>query len=85
MHQNAKVDNNPAVQQAPFNYATLIRQAILESPNRQLTLDEICDWFMRKFGYFRLNGKVQKVGVFLYISRFLRQTGYEGLIMIQYH
>lgn len=39
----------------PFTYAALIRQAILESPQNQLTLNEIYQWFMRTFAYFRKN------------------------------
>ncbi|CAF5148112.1 unnamed protein product, partial [Rotaria socialis] len=29
----------------PFTYATLIRQAIIESPDNQLTLNEVYKWF----------------------------------------
>lgn len=39
----------------PFTYATLIRQAILESPERQLTLNDIYQWFMSTFAFFRKN------------------------------
>lgn len=39
----------------PFTYATLIRQAILESPDRQLTLNDIYQWFMSTFAFFRKN------------------------------
>ncbi|NXP45973.1 FOXP4 protein, partial [Heliornis fulica] len=39
----------------PFTYASLIRQAILETPDRQLTLNEIYNWFTRMFAYFRRN------------------------------
>lgn len=36
-------------------------QAILESPDRQLTLNEIYNWFTRKFAYFRRNTATWKV------------------------
>lgn len=39
----------------PFTYATLIRQAIMESPDRQLTLNDIYQWFMSTFAFFRKN------------------------------
>ncbi|XP_023562313.1 forkhead box protein P3 isoform X1 [Octodon degus] len=37
----------------PFTYATLIRWAILEAPEKQRTLNEIYRWFTRMFAYFR--------------------------------
>uniref|UniRef100_A0A665TRP9 Fork-head domain-containing protein n=1 Tax=Echeneis naucrates TaxID=173247 RepID=A0A665TRP9_ECHNA len=37
----------------PFTYATLIRQAIMDSADMQLTLNEIYSWFTRTFAYFR--------------------------------
>jgi len=39
----------------PFTYASLIRQAVIESPERQLTLHEIYSWFTTTFAYFRRN------------------------------
>ncbi|XP_059091213.1 forkhead box protein P1-like isoform X7 [Tigriopus californicus] len=39
----------------PFTYASLIRQAVIESPDRQLTLHEIYNWFTNTFAYFRRN------------------------------
>ncbi|KAF7254122.1 Forkhead box protein P4 [Varanus komodoensis] len=45
----------------PFTYASLIRQAILETPDRQLTLNEIYNWFTRMFAYFRRNTATWKV------------------------
>lgn len=47
---NADVTKNRAFYRAsdnirpPFTYAALIRQSILESPYRQLTLNEIYQW-----------------------------------------
>ncbi|KAB1253628.1 Forkhead box protein P3 [Camelus dromedarius] len=37
----------------PFTYATLIRWAILEAPEKQRTLNEIYHWFTRMFAFFR--------------------------------
>ncbi|GAB1607731.1 forkhead box protein P2 isoform X2 [Argonauta hians] len=39
----------------PFTYVSLIHQAIIESPHRQLTLSEIYKWFSNTFAYFRQN------------------------------
>ncbi|XP_051515889.1 forkhead box protein P1-B-like isoform X2 [Myxocyprinus asiaticus] len=47
----------------PFTYAALIRQAILESPEKQLTLNEIYNWFTRTFAYFRHNAATWKNAV----------------------
>ncbi|KAM6114615.1 LOW QUALITY PROTEIN: forkhead box protein P4 [Phoenicopterus ruber ruber] len=46
----------------PFTYASLIRQAILD-PDRQLTLNEIYNWFTRMFAYFRRNTATWKNAV----------------------
>ncbi|EDV25825.1 uncharacterized protein TRIADDRAFT_24515, partial [Trichoplax adhaerens] len=37
----------------PFTYASMIRQAIIESPHQQLSLSEIYNWFVAHFKYFR--------------------------------
>ncbi|XP_053742803.1 forkhead box protein P2-like [Synchiropus splendidus] len=47
----------------PFTYATLIRQAIMESTDMQLTLNEIYTWFTRTFAYFRRNAATWKNAV----------------------
>lgn len=47
----------------PFTYATLIRQAILEATDMQLTLNEIYNWFTRTFAYFRRNAATWKNAV----------------------
>ncbi|XP_018413763.1 PREDICTED: forkhead box protein P3 [Nanorana parkeri] len=48
----------------PFTYASLIRWAIQESPQKQLALNEIYQWFTRMFAFFRLN-KVTWKGLYL--------------------
>ncbi|EYB92652.1 hypothetical protein Y032_0191g1299 [Ancylostoma ceylanicum] len=45
----------------PYTYASLIRQAIMESPDCQLTLNEIYTWFTETFAYFRRNAATWKV------------------------
>lgn len=47
----------------PFTYASLIRQAIIESANKQLTLNEIYQWFQTNFCYFRRNEATWKNAV----------------------
>ncbi|XP_047735547.1 forkhead box protein P2-like isoform X2 [Hyalella azteca] len=44
----------------PFTYASLIRQSIVESPDKQLTLNEIYSWFQTMFAYFRRNAATWK-------------------------
>lgn len=60
--QNQEFYKNAEVR-PPFTYASLIRQAILESPERQLTLNEIYNWFTRMFAYFRRNAATWKNAV----------------------
>nr|XP_023994922.1 forkhead box protein P4-like [Salvelinus alpinus] len=50
--QNCEFYKNADVR-PPFTYASLIRHAILEAPDMQLTLNEIYNWFTRMFAYFR--------------------------------
>ncbi|KAJ8249794.1 hypothetical protein COCON_G00230100 [Conger conger] len=47
----------------PFTYATLIRQAIMEARDNQLTLNEIYSWFTTTFAYFRRNAATWKNAV----------------------
>ncbi|XP_056137631.1 forkhead box protein P2-like [Lampris incognitus] len=46
----------------PFTYAALIRQAIVEARDRQLTLNEIYSWFTT-FAYFKRNAATWKNAV----------------------
>lgn len=41
----------------------LLHKAILESPEKQLTLNEIYNWFTRMFAYFRRNAATWKVSL----------------------
>ncbi|OQV18928.1 Forkhead box protein P1 [Hypsibius exemplaris] len=47
----------------PYTYASLIRQAIIESADKQLTLNEIYQWFQNTFAYFRKNAATWKNAV----------------------
>ena len=47
----------------PFTYASLIRQAILDSKDKQLSLNEIYNWFQNNFAYFRRNAATWKVDI----------------------
>ena len=47
----------------PFTYASLIRQSIIEASDRQLTLNEIYNWFTTTFCYFRRNAATWKNAV----------------------
>ncbi|XP_030222796.1 forkhead box protein P2-like isoform X1 [Gadus morhua] len=47
----------------PFTYATLIRQAIMTASEKQLTLNEIYNWFTSTFAYFRRNAATWKNAV----------------------
>ncbi|KAL4646403.1 forkhead box protein P1-B-like isoform X2 [Arapaima gigas] len=62
MVQNKEFYRNAEVR-PPFTYASLIRQAILESPEKQLTLNEIYNWFTAMFAYFRRNTATWKNAV----------------------
>uniref|UniRef100_A0A3B5K4C4 Forkhead box P3b n=1 Tax=Takifugu rubripes TaxID=31033 RepID=A0A3B5K4C4_TAKRU len=45
----------------PYTYAYMIRWSILESPDKQRSLNEIYNWFTTKFSYFRNNTATWKV------------------------
>ncbi|XP_077288493.1 forkhead box transcription factor P isoform X3 [Arctopsyche grandis] len=67
-HHSLKIQRNRefyknADVRPPFTYASLIRQAIIESPDKQLTLNEIYNWFQNTFCYFRRNAATWKNAV----------------------
>uniref|UniRef100_A0A8C0YM14 Forkhead box P3a n=2 Tax=Cyprinus carpio TaxID=7962 RepID=A0A8C0YM14_CYPCA len=67
----------------PFTYASMIRWAILESPEKQLTLNEIYHWFTRMFFYFRHNTATWKNAVRHNLSLhncFVRVEGKKGSV-----
>ncbi|GAA6106142.1 forkhead box protein P3a [Tachysurus ichikawai] len=67
----------------PFTYASMIRWAILESTEKQLTLNEIYHWFTRKFFYFRHNTATWKNAVRHNLSLhkcFVRVDGGKGSV-----
>ncbi|KAL6458949.1 hypothetical protein MHYP_G00324210 [Metynnis hypsauchen] len=67
----------------PFTYASMIRWAILESPEKQLTLNEIYHWFTRMFCYFRHNTATWKNAVRHNLSLhkcFVRVDGRKGSV-----
>ncbi|XP_028514227.1 uncharacterized protein LOC110236882 isoform X2 [Exaiptasia diaphana] len=67
----------------PFTYASLIRQAILDSPDQQLTLNEIYSWFTRTFQYFRRNAATWKNAVRHNLSLhkcFVRKENVKGAV-----
>ncbi|XP_049316039.1 putative uncharacterized protein DDB_G0282133 isoform X2 [Bactrocera dorsalis] len=59
IHRNREFYKNADVR-PPFTYASLIRQSIIESPDKQLTLNEIYNWFQNTFCYFRRNAATWK-------------------------
>jgi len=62
LHQNSDFYKNADVR-PPFTYASLIRQSIIESDDKQLTLNEIYNYFMKTFAYFRKNAATWKNAV----------------------
>ncbi|XP_067929346.1 forkhead box protein P1-like isoform X3 [Watersipora subatra] len=62
MQQNRNFYKNADVR-PPFTYASLIRQAINESTHKQLTLNEVYQWFQENFSYFRRNEATWKNAV----------------------
>ncbi|KAK2897091.1 forkhead box protein P1-like [Channa argus] len=67
----------------PYTYAYLIRWSILESPDKQRTLNEIYNWFTTMFYYFRHNTATWKNAVRHNLSLhkcFVRVEGGKGAV-----
>ncbi|CAJ1055192.1 forkhead box protein P1 [Xyrichtys novacula] len=67
----------------PYTYAYLIRWSILESPDKQRTLNEIYNWFTTMFYYFRHNIATWKNAVRHNLSLhkcFVRVEGGKGAV-----
>ncbi|KAM9855495.1 forkhead box protein P3 [Aulostomus maculatus] len=67
----------------PYTYAYLIRWSILESPNKQRTLNEIYNWFTSMFYFFRHNTATWKNAVRHNLSLhkcFVRVEGGKGAV-----
>ncbi|XP_057296060.1 forkhead box protein P1-like isoform X2 [Hydractinia symbiolongicarpus] len=67
----------------PYTYASLIRQGVLDSPNGELTLNEIYQWFMKNFAYFRKNTSTWKNAVRHNLSLhkcFVRKENHKGAV-----
>nr|XP_020464686.1 forkhead box protein P1-like [Monopterus albus] len=67
----------------PYTYAYLIRWSILESPEKQRTLNEIYNWFTTMFFYFRNNTATWKNAVRHNLSLhkcFVRVEGGKGAV-----
>ncbi|XP_070696047.1 forkhead box protein P1 isoform X2 [Pempheris klunzingeri] len=67
----------------PYTYAYLIRWSILESPDKQRTLNEIYNWFTTMFCYFRHNTATWKNAVRHNLSLhkcFVRVEGGKGAV-----
>ncbi|KAL8592182.1 hypothetical protein ACOMHN_030857 [Nucella lapillus] len=62
MERNREFYKNTDVR-PPFTYASLIRQAIIESPLQQLTLNDVYLWFTTTFAFFRRNEATWKNAV----------------------
>lgn len=67
----------------PYTYAYLIRWSILESPEKQRTLNDIYNWFTDMFFYFRYNTATWKYAVRHNLSLhkcFVRVEGGKGAV-----
>uniref|UniRef100_A0A3B3D5Y2 Fork-head domain-containing protein n=1 Tax=Oryzias melastigma TaxID=30732 RepID=A0A3B3D5Y2_ORYME len=67
----------------PYTYAYLIRWSILESPDKQRTLNDIYNWFTSMFFYFRHNSATWKNAVRHNLSLhkcFVRVEGGKGAV-----
>uniref|UniRef100_H3CGX0 Forkhead box P3b n=1 Tax=Tetraodon nigroviridis TaxID=99883 RepID=H3CGX0_TETNG len=67
----------------PYTYAYMIRWSIMDSPEKQRTLNEIYNWFTTKFFYFRNNTATWKNAVRHNLSLhkcFVRVEGGKGAV-----
>ncbi|GAB6020972.1 hypothetical protein CHUAL_003613 [Chamberlinius hualienensis] len=62
LHRNREFYKSNEVR-PPYTYASLIRQSIIEAPDKQLTLNEIYNWFQNTFCYYRRNAATWKNAV----------------------
>jgi len=76
----------------PFTYVDMIRQSVMEVPDKQLTLHGIYDWFTSTFAYFRRNLKSWKNAVRHNLSLhkcFMRVENVKGAVWtvdeVEYH
>jgi len=82
LRTKGKLFQDPDVR-PPYTYASLIRQGVLDSPNGELTLNEIYNWFMKNFAYFRKNTSTWKNAVRHNLSLhkcFVRKENYKGAV-----
>ncbi|CAO3630442.1 unnamed protein product [Cunninghamella blakesleeana] len=78
----------------PYSYATLIRYAIENSPSQKLTLNEIYNWVLEHYSYYKTAGSGWKNSIrhnlslnksFVRVSRPINEPGKGSYWMIDYH
>ncbi|XP_065641018.1 uncharacterized protein LOC100202406 isoform X5 [Hydra vulgaris] len=82
LRAKGKLFEDPDVR-PPYTYASLIRQGVMDSPNGELTLNEIYNWFMKNFAYFRKNTSTWKNAVRHNLSLhkcFVRKENFKGAV-----
>lgn len=53
MKENETKRPGSSISKPPYSYIALITMSILQSPQRKLTLSDICDFIKRRFPYYR--------------------------------
>ncbi|KAI9299772.1 hypothetical protein BJ944DRAFT_137278, partial [Cunninghamella echinulata] len=75
----------------PYSYATLIRYAIENSPSQKLTLNEIYNWVLEHYSYYKTAGSGWKNSIrhnlslnksFVRVSRPINEPGKGSYWMI---
>ncbi|KAK3743901.1 hypothetical protein QZH41_000502 [Actinostola sp. cb2023] len=49
----SEMKHQSSTSKPPYSYIALITMSILQSPQRKLTLSDICDFIKQRFGYYR--------------------------------
>ena len=69
IQQEYETSNFKATIKPPFSYSQLIVQAILSSPDKQMTLNQIYNFISAQYPYYAANNRGWQVSFFLKLKQ----------------